>query len=82
MHDQSEKIANKYNDVSDVISLPSVILQINGKNNLPDTTLQIRNAIENIPNSLKNTVISDNKKYDIFQFHVNPDLSSAEQLKF
>lgn len=81
MHNESEKIENKYKDVGDVISLPKAILQINGKSALPESTAQVANELENVPNSLKETVISKNKKYATVQFQVNPDLSSADQLK-
>lgn len=78
---ESEKVENNYKDVSDVISLPTVILQINGKGDLPNSASQVMNDLENVPNSLRETVISDNKKYATIQFQINPDLSSAEQLK-
>jgi len=81
MQEESKKVDSKYKDVSDVISLPSVILQINGKDTLPDSASQITNELENVPNSLKDTVMSANKKYATIQFQVNPDLSSADQLK-
>ncbi|EMA6343008.1 RND family transporter [Bacillus cytotoxicus] len=81
MQEESKKVDNKYKDVSDVISLPSVILQINGKDTLPDSVSQITNELENVPSSLKDTVMSTNKKYATIQFQVNPDLSSADQLK-
>lgn len=81
MQNESKNIESKYKDVSDVISLPSVILQINGKDSLPDSTSQITNELENVPNSLKETVLSKNKKYATIQFQVNPELSSSEQLK-
>lgn len=81
VQEESKKVENKYKDVSDVISLPSVILQINGKDTLPDSPSQVKNELENVPSSLKETVMSENKKYATIQFQVNPDLSSAEQLK-
>lgn len=75
MQEESKKVNSKYKDVSDVISFPSVILQINGKDTLPDSASQI------VPSSLKDTVMSANKKYATIQFQVNPDFSSADQLK-
>ena len=66
MHSESEKIENEYKDVSDVISLPKVILQINGKSALPKSTEQVANELENVPNSLKETVISKNKNTQQF----------------
>ncbi|MFY4674987.1 efflux RND transporter permease subunit [Bacillus anthracis] len=81
MQEESKKVDSKYKDVIDVISLPSVILQINGKDTLPDSASQVTNELENVPSSLKDTVMSANKKYATIQIQVNPDLSSADQLK-
>lgn len=78
---ESEKVRSEYKDVSDVVSLPSVILQINGNKELPNSASQVMKELENVPNSMKETVLSDNKKYATIQFQINPNLSSAEQLK-
>ncbi|RFU68553.1 RND family transporter [Bacillus sp. V59.32b] len=77
----SQKIDDKYEDIQDYTTLSSMLLQLNGNDELPEDEARLKKDISNLPASIKQTLISENNKYATIQFQVNPELASADQLE-
>ncbi|MGL0749771.1 hydrophobe/amphiphile efflux-3 (HAE3) family transporter [Secundilactobacillus paracollinoides] len=74
-----QKVDHKYHDVTDVTSLSTAYQQTNGSLNTSQKQLTV--GVDNLPTSLKQTLISSNHHDATIQFKIRNGLSSKEQLK-
>ena len=74
---QQEK--DKYKDITGVTSVSTTYKQLGGSLSANQSTMDT--GINNIPKSLKQTMVSDNHKYATIQFRVNQHTSTGDQQK-
>ncbi|GLB46417.1 hypothetical protein WR164_03960 [Philodulcilactobacillus myokoensis] len=70
--------SNKYKDITGVTSLATTLKQNNV--NLNDSQANINQALDKLPASLKQTLVSSDNQYTSLQFKVNNNLASRQQL--
>lgn len=79
MNEFAEKVDATYEEIEGQTTIASLTEQLNGSLATNEETL--KNQIEELPGTLKQTVISENNQFATIQFQVNQNLSTAEQLE-
>jgi uncharacterized protein len=79
INDIGKRVEDKYSDVTAVTSLPVAYQQSSGK--LSDNQEKINSGIDNMPTSIKQSLISKDHHSATIQFKIKKDMSSKEQLQ-
>ncbi|WP_404442111.1 hydrophobe/amphiphile efflux-3 (HAE3) family transporter [Sutcliffiella horikoshii] len=79
MNEFAENVDATYEEIGGQTTIASLTEQLNGSLATNEETL--KNQIEGLPGTLKQTVISENNQFATIQFQINQNLSTAEQLE-
>lgn len=72
-----KKETDKYSHIQSVTSVASTLKNTNTDSKLPTTNNDVNDGIKNMPNVMKQTLVTDNQKYSTISFKIDPDLSSG-----